>query len=218
MAVKRIKGDGSTKAARFCKRWLTAADELREILFENGQGFDPLRYNETATVGFLVAAAGRAQMLALPEFAEDCRKLPKGRVRAGRCDLWLADQDWKINWVIEFKLNWFGPRSREQLVTSLNEAVRNVFDRDPLEADDRWGCVVYCPNNRWLELDEQQRKRWTTPTTIEALSRYVDLAFKFSSKAGPAYLLMKRVPPRARSQEKYQLDASCLAATVFKLP
>ena len=139
MAVERIQGDGRTAEVRFCQRWLNAANELRDQLFEDGQGFDPFRYNETATVGFLVAAAGRANMLALPEFAENNRNLPKGRVRAGRRDLWLANRDWTINWVIEFKLNWFGQRSRRGLVTPLNGAIGNAFDRDRQEAGDRWG-------------------------------------------------------------------------------
>jgi hypothetical protein len=210
MAVERIQGDGRTIEARFCKRWLTAADELRENLFENGEGFDPLRYNETATVGFLVAAAGRARMLALPEFAENCRTLPGGRVRPGRCDLWLANEDWTINWLIEFKLNWFGPRSRNGLVTPLNRALGNAFDRDRQEARDRWGCVVYCPGKQWFDHSETDRPRWTAPETIEALALSVDLAFKFSSTAGPAYLLMKRVPPHARLRENCLLDADML--------
>jgi hypothetical protein len=212
MAIERIKGDGRTVEARLSEQWLCAANELREHLFDGGQGFDPFRYNETATVGFLVAAAGRAKMFALPEFAENHRRLPEGRVRAGRCDLWLADEDWTINWLIEFKLNWFGRRSRRGLVTPLNKAIQNAFDRDREEAEDRWGCVVYCPAPQWFELGETDRQSWTTPTTIERLASFVDLAFKFSGAASPAYILMKKVPSRARLVDNCLLDADRLFA------
>lgn len=100
MALHCLKGDKDEDATRLCARWLKAADRMRTHLYESGNGFDPLRYNETATVGFLVAAAGRARMLALPEFTEDRETLPEGRVRAGRCDLWLASEDWEIEWLL----------------------------------------------------------------------------------------------------------------------
>lgn len=138
MGVHVIKRGSDEQSFAFCKRWLTAADSLRAHLHDEGERFDPFRYNETATVGFLVAAAGRARMLALPEFTEDCKNLPEGRVRAGRCDLWLASEDWKINWLLEFKQRWYGPGSRRGLVTSLNDAIKCAVDRDKREANVRW--------------------------------------------------------------------------------
>jgi len=184
---------------------------MRDHLFEDGSGFDPLRYNETATVGFLVAAAGRAGMFALPEFTEDNRMLPEGRVRAGRCDLWLASEDWSINWLIEFKLCWYGPNARAGLVTPMNEAITCVFDRDRGEADDRWGCVVYSPGSRWTEESEASRARWRSQARIEIVADAVDFAFEIIGPAGPAHILLKKIPPGARKRERYMLDRDLLS-------
>jgi hypothetical protein len=39
-------------------KWLDTESDTRDLLHAGGEGFDPFRYNETAAVGFLVAAAG----------------------------------------------------------------------------------------------------------------------------------------------------------------
>lgn len=184
---------------------------MRDHLYEDGNGFDPFRYNETATVGFLVAAAGRAGMFALPEFTEQIRKLPKGRVRAGRCDLWLASEDWSINWLIEFKLCWYGPNARNGLVTPMNGAIGCVFDRDRGEADDRWGCVVYSPGRRWVKESNQRRARWRSQTRIDTLAESVDLAFEIAGPAGPAHILLKKIARGARQRERYLLPRDLLS-------
>lgn len=210
MTVELIQGDRRTSNVRFCERWLSAADELREQIFDNGGGFDALRYNETATVGFLVAAAGRAKFLALPEFAENNRRLPQGRVRAGRCDLWIANEDWSVNWMIEFKVSWFGPRSQKGLVSRMNEAVKDAFGRDRQEAADRWGCVVYCPSASWNKSDNDKNQICTGNPGVERLSNFVDLGFKISGSAGVSYILFKRIPPLARSLDRNLLDGDLI--------
>jgi hypothetical protein len=211
MGLRHIRGDLRTVAGRFCNSWLQAADDMRDHLFEDG-GFDPFRYNETATVGFLVAAAGRAGHFALPEFSETNRKLPEGRVRAGRCDLWVANQDWSVNWLIEFKLGWYGPRSRDGLVTPMNAAIECAFGRDRAEADERWGCVVYAPGRRWTTQGPAQRRSWTSDANVDRLAGFVDFAFEIGGDAGPAHVLLKRIPPGARSLERYQLDRRVLCS------
>lgn len=213
MGLHVIERGSDVEAFDFCKHWLSAADRLRRHLYDEGQGFDPLRYNETATVGFLVAAAGRARMLALPEFTEDCAKLPEGRVRAGRCDLWLASEDWTINWLMEFKQCWYGPRSRRGLVTALNDAIKCAVERDKREADVRWAVTVYCPFDSWYEKDESKSKKaavWTSPEAIAALARHVDLAFRLDGAMGPAYILLKRLPGGARSVARHRLPPDIL--------
>ncbi len=209
MAIKCLQGDSRSAHVRYCRRWLAAADEMRTHLFEDGNGFDPLRYNETATVGFLVSAAGWAGMFALPEFTEDRAKLPEGRVRAGRCDLWLASEDWKLEWLLEFKLCWYGPRSRRGLVTRLNDAIKCAIDRDKDEASDRWGVTVYCPNDAWYE-DPEDRDAWQTPKRLVHLAGSVDMAFHLDGPAGPAYILFKKIPYGARSAARHQLDIKLL--------
>lgn len=210
MALRRVSGKLSTREGRFCRRWLQAASEMRDHLFEDGNGFDPFRYNETATVGFLVAAAGRAGMYALPEFTEDNRKLPEGRVRAGRCDLWVASEDWSINWLIEFKLGWYGPNARNGLVTPMNKAIGCAFDRDRGEAEDRWGCAVYSPGRRWIKESAPARAKWKSHARIDELANSVDFAFEIGGPAGPAHVLMKRIPPAARQRERYMLKRDLL--------
>jgi hypothetical protein len=209
MSIHVLQGSGDDR--RFIGRWLGAASELRDLLHADGEGFDPFGYNETATVGFLVAAAGRANLLSLPEFTETNRKLPGGRVRAGRCDMWIASEDWEINWLLEFKVAYYGPRAGIGLVTRLNEAVQNVFDRDRVEAGRRFGCTVFCPAERWFDLHTEDQAKWKTPATIERIAKHVDLAVRFDDIAGPAYLLMKEVAPRARNVRRYKLADAALA-------
>ncbi|MDR6509162.1 hypothetical protein J2792_000002 [Novosphingobium capsulatum] len=208
MSVHVLRGIGEDR--RFLRRWLGAASELRDLLHSDGTGFDPLGYNETATVGFLVAAAGRANLLSLPEFTESNRKLPEGRVRAGRCDMWIASEDWQIDWLLEFKVAFYGPRAGIGLVRKLNAAIENVFDRDRAEAGRRFGCVVFCPGESWFDLDEEAQTKWKTPATIERLASHVDLAVRFDDLAGPAYLLMKEVARRARNVGRYKVMPAVL--------
>lgn len=210
MALKHIRGNRATLDVKLCEAWLAAAADMRDHLFEDGAGFDPFRYNETATVGFLVAAAGRAGLLALPEFTEENRRLPEGRVRAGRCDLWIASPDWRIQWLIEFKLGWYGPRARHGLVRPMNAAIGCAFGRDRAEADERWACVVYAPGARWVDETPAQRAKWASHARVDQLARHVDVAFEIGGAAGPAHVLLRRIPARARVLERHLLDPDVL--------
>jgi len=210
MALRHIHGDLRTIEGKFCRQWLEAAAAMRDHLYEDGNGFDPFRYNETATVGFLVAAAGRAGFFALPEFTESNRRLPEGRVRAGRCDMWLASEDWQVNWLLEFKLGWYGPRARDGLVTSMNAAIKCAFDRDRAEADERWACVVYAPGRRWVDEKPAQRAKWQSHAMVDKLGAKVSLAFEINGRAGPAHVLLQNIPRGARAVERYLLNPNIL--------
>lgn len=212
MGLRHISGKLSTREGKFCQSWLQAASDMRDHLFEDGNGFDPFRYNETATVGFLVAAAGRAGHFALPEFTEDNRKLPEGRVRAGRCDLWLASENWAVNWLIEFKLGWYGPNARSGLVTHMNNAIGCAFARDRTEADHRLGCVVYAPGRRWVKESPAKRAGWKSHDRVDALAASVDYAFEISGPAGPAHVLLKKIPQRAVKPALHLLPRDLLDA------
>lgn len=203
--------DDRSADARFCKRWLSAADELRTQMDHGGEGLDPFLYNETATVGLLVAAAGRARFMALPEFVENNRALPEGRVRAGRCDLWLASADWSIDWLVEFKQCWYGPRPRTTLIDRLNAAIKAVFERDRQESRDRWGCAVYVPGPSSFEKG-CRRDAWTAGANLERLARHVELGFKLEGADAPVYLLLRKIPLMARSIDRYLLDPELLAS------
>lgn len=187
---------------------------MRDHLYDEGSGFDPFRYNETATVGLLVAAAGRAGLYALPEFTEDNRKLPDGRLRAGRCDLWIASEDWEIDWLIEFKLGWYGPRARANLTKPMNAAIRCALARDPQEANERWACVVYVPRKRLAGEMLANCKLWESYTELERLAASVDLAFEIDGSAGPVHMLMKRIPRGARNINLDLLDPDLLQESV----
>ena len=211
MSVTRIGShDARSAEAKFCKRWLEAAAELREKMYADGEGFDPLRYNETATVGLLATAAGRAGLLALPEFAESNRKLPEGRVRPGRCDLWLADEDLTHNWVMEFKVCWFSPRPKVKLINPLNAAIKAVFERDRDEADNRWACAIYSADKAWLK-EGCQREKWSAPADLLRVAEHVDLAFRLDGGQAPVFFLLRKVQRSARSLDRCLLSRDLLA-------
>lgn len=195
--------DRRTIDSKFCERWFAAADELRSMIYASGEGFDPFDFNETATVGILAVAAGRAGLMALPEFVETNRQLPEGRVRAGRCDLWIADPDWKMDWLIEFKVRWFRPHDDKKLVNKMNEAIRAVCERDRQEAKDRWACTVYAP--AYDVAGSNDPSAWPSLGRIENLAERVDLAFRMDGGRCPVFILMRRIPKMARKFERYML-------------
>jgi len=211
MGISVFKGDRGSAEVRFCLPWLRAASKLRQTLYADGEGFDPFSYNETAAVGHLVSAAGRAGYLALPEFTENNRRLPAGRYRAGRCDLWLASPEQDVQWLMEFKLCKLVPGAKKGLITPINEAMQDVFDRDRQEAQDRWGCVIYCLEEPWETLDQEAKDEFQSLGRLEVLADYVDLAFRFNDDVGPAYLLMKRLPELARKAKPHMVPKDALA-------
>lgn len=95
MTLTALKGDQTSKEYLAFSRWLACADQLRTI-WQVADPIDcPFSYNETASMSFLCCAAGRANYLAIADYA--VRKT-KG---AGRCDLWVSDDH--AEWAFEFK-------------------------------------------------------------------------------------------------------------------
>lgn len=187
-------------------KWLKAAKKMRRDLSEEW-GFDPLYYNETASVGFLVAAAGRAKLLALPEFTETNRKLPTGRSRAGRCDLWLADPADGSDWVIEFKLHWMRPGSRAGLKKSMNKAIKAAFERDRQEAGSRFACTMYVP---WTPSSKGSgfyaaEDFEDVHARLTELATKVDMAFVLGGADRPVHFLCTRIPPRSKDLGRLEI-------------
>lgn len=204
MRVERLKGGADDRRTEVLSDWMRAAGKMRVELWENWE-FDPLRFNETAMVGFLVAAAGRAGLLAFPEYAESDRRLPEGRVRAGRCDLWLATPDGEMSEVIEFKLCWFGPRGRKGLLRPLNAAIDDVCKRDPREAPGRLAAAVYCP---WSQNGLENCHSWKAHANIRALASHVDFAFAIPGGECTTYFLFKSVSTSVRVSERHHVYLS----------
>jgi hypothetical protein len=103
---------------------------------------DPFGYNETASVGILVAAAFKAGLLALPEYvASKGVKGNRRKRRRGRCDLWVAST--RISWAFEFKqMILAAPPRLNTLEARLARAVDCASHVTAAEADLRVGCLI----------------------------------------------------------------------------
>ena len=209
MKLTLITDNELTPQLRHVRKWLSAAAELRASLYEHdGYPFDPLGLSETATVGFLAAAAGRADLYALTEYPElECRRSNGSRL--GRCDLWVASDDESLHWMVEFKVCWYRPRSqKDTLWKRMEEAIECAKTRSSKEADERWACTVFGPNEDWSSLTSADRKKWKSPGLITELGQEkVDLAFRVDGAAGPVFLLFKRVKrgasaPKQKSRQQ----------------
>lgn len=211
MSFEIIKPAQNQVQARHFESWFRAASEIRDAVYSTDEGyeFDPLRYNETATVGFLANAAGRANLFALPEYEAIKTKSDKSE-RSGRCDLWVGSGDGELHAMLELKLCWYLPGSRVKLITRLNEAIECAHKRSAREAGERWGGVVYCPVQKWLRLGEKRRSEWQAPLNLRELARYVDFACLLDGDAGPAFVLLKRLDPASRRLSKHTIPVDVL--------
>lgn len=205
-SFNRIKGDLRTVEGKLFNRWISEAASLRSDFYDDGRGFDPLLYNETATVSFLTSAASRIDLIALAEYTESHRNLPAGR-RKGRCDLYVSTRDWKTEWLIEFKQSWHNEGSIAGVTRKMNEAIECAFARDRIEARDRYACCIFVPWKGWEDNDEaDDQPRWRSFTQVEQLAAKVDHAYKIGGAACPAYILAQKIPRMARNVERYILD------------
>ena len=210
--LRKLKAtEACAEAEKVWRKVLRAAEAMRdELVFE--WKFDPLGYNETASVGFLTGAAGRAGLLPLPEFKETNDRLPAGRTHAGRCDLWLGDSRTGNDLIVEAKQGWYLPNTRRRLVTALNGAVQAAFHRARTEAKSRYACLICVP---WTP--EMARRRDGTdrfpsgtyePDAFAPARRYLaglveqsDLAFRMDGTERPVTFIFRRVPPRTTGWE-----------------
>lgn len=137
-------------------RWFRQVLRLRarfaECVFS---GVDPLSINETASVGFLAAAASLSGFLPLTDYATLKRGLVQGsRYRRGRCDLWIADPGSNVAWAFEFKQGLFTSGTRIATIEALlNNACSDARQITGLEAHVRFGGAIVavepCASNRF---------------------------------------------------------------------
>ena len=126
-------------------RWFRQVGQIRQRFARcMSTDFDPLGSNETASVGFLAAAASRSGLLTLTDYVSIKRgweaRIP---YRLGRCDLWVADPRRQISWAFEFKQGLIGRGARvAKLGKLLDQACSDATRLDRLEADNRFGALV----------------------------------------------------------------------------
>jgi hypothetical protein len=130
---------------RLFSRWFHQVCRIRErFALCMSANFDPLCSNETASVGFLAAAASRSGLLTLTDYVSVKRGGGWGApYRPGRCDLWVADPDRELSWAFEFKQGLFGRGTRLATIGRLlDQACFDAGRVDRFEADHRYGGLI----------------------------------------------------------------------------
>lgn len=186
-AMEWLCGDRRTREAILWKRWLELVPRIRKE-FHAAIDDDPLFYNETASVGVLAAAASRAGLLALSEYAATKRGAGRGRPhRDGRCDLWIATPDTRRSWSFEFKQCFCSSEPRSTTIAArLDRACADAWDVHPLEADLRFGGLLIsaCEGQA---LSEKAVKR------IRSVAESATYACRFDGGLGQVFLILRQV-------------------------
>ena len=177
-----MSGDRRSREARLWAPWLRQLPRLRRQ-FANRFDFDPLRYNETASVGLLATAAGRAGFLTLTEYVADKRAPGRGRpYRDGRCDLWLGHAESGAAWAIEFKQLFCAARCRPAtLEGQLRLACEDAWQVDAVEGR-RFGALIV---SGWLD----DALPVATVKTIEELAAGTTYSCRVGGGSSPVWLL-----------------------------
>lgn len=158
--VEWLSGVGETPDFEIMRQWFAQVLALRLRFFASvSAGFDPLRLNETASVGLLAAAAARAGLLTITDYVSYKQRHDRRLAyQCGRCDLWVADPQLGLSWAFEFKQYVYGASTRAetiagQLVRACDDARRIAA----LEAHRRFGGLIMagplsCDERRECEL------------------------------------------------------------------
>ncbi|WP_298325428.1 hypothetical protein [Asticcacaulis sp.] len=148
---------------------------------------DPFRYNETATVSLLIAAAARVELLALAEFVSTKRvqKLPSN----GRCDLWICGR--QLSWAFEVKqIKYRGGVHRPATILKwVEKACQAARELTHHEADKRFGLLV-------ISLHDAEQIEAAFIKNLESIVSKVDYAWQIASGSdftGDTFLLFKEV-------------------------
>lgn len=183
-----LAGDGRTIECRHWGKWLSKVPSIRRSFIRWSDDFDPLRYNEAASVAVLANAASKAGYLALTEYIAQKRHARRGRpFRQGRCDLWLADVAEDRSWAFEFKQHFcFANVRGDTLHVRLDRAVKNARDLDRTEADERFGALIVGARED-VECNDDFIKR------VDDLVAEMELAYRIDGGCGPAWLAFKSV-------------------------
>jgi hypothetical protein len=143
--VDWIAGADQSQEFRLLSRWFRQVCQIRERFATCMPGdFDPLGSNETASVGFLAAAASRSGLLTLTDYVSIKRGWEaRAPYRLGRCDLWVADPLRQLSLAFEFKQGLIGKGTRIAKISKLlDQACSDARRVDRLEADHRFGAMV----------------------------------------------------------------------------
>lgn len=160
--VTWIVGADKTDEFRLLARWFRQVSRIRDEFARCMSGdFDPLRVNETASVGFIAAAASCSGLLTLTDYVSIKRGWEKvAPYRLGRCDLWVADPHRQVSWAFEFKQGAIGRTTRPAKIGQLlDQACQDARRVDRLEAHRRFGGLVLTlqEGSRTYEIDEALR-------------------------------------------------------------
>lgn len=149
--------------------------------------FDPLGSNETASVGFLAAAASRSGLLTLTDYVSIKRGWgPLAPHRLGRCDLWLADPKRQISWVFEFKQGLVGRGARPATMSKLlDQACCDAKRVDRLEADHRYGALIVAV--------QEPKALSDVESDLDRLSSEASYCCRLSGGPAPAWIYLKSV-------------------------
>lgn len=186
--VDWIVGRDDTDEFRLLSRWFQQVCRIRERFATcMSADFDPLDSNETASVGFLAAAASRSGLLTLTDYVSIKRGWEtRTPYRTGRCDLWVADPGRQLSWAFEFKQGHFGRGMRLAKISKLlDQACFDARRVDRLEADHRYGALIVGSDRRSHtdELESGMRK-------ISAQATY---CCKISGGAHPVWIFLESV-------------------------
>ncbi|WP_327519765.1 hypothetical protein [Sphingomonas sp.] len=181
-----LSGDAREVELRQWSLWLARVPAIRRSFIKWSEDFDPLRYNEAASVALLANAASKVGYLALTEYVAIKRRKTRGRpFRKGRCDLWIADGKTERSWAFEFKQHFcFSNVRAETLHQKLDEAVGDADEVDRSEGDKRFGCLIVGARN-----DVKP-----TRSFIERMDRLMSempMAFRINGGCGPVWLGFK---------------------------
>ncbi|NNM77974.1 hypothetical protein HJG53_13785 [Sphingomonas sp. ID1715] len=144
-ALRWLTGNERSHEFHLLTRWFRQVLRLRERFAECVfAGVDPLSINETASVGFLAAAASLTGCLALTDYATLKRGLVRSaQYRRGRCDLWIADPRSDLSWAFEFKQGLFNSGTRLATIEALlDHACSDARQINDLEAHVRFGGAI----------------------------------------------------------------------------
>ena len=185
--IEWLSGDRRSREARLWSPWLRQLPRLRKQ-YSDVFEFDPLRSNETASVGLLATAAGRAGLLTMAEYVAWKRAPGRGRpYRNGRCDLWVGHADSGTSWAFEFKQHFCANRCRPATLTKhLDRAREDARQVDSQEADRRFGGLIV---SGWIDdpLPEM------TVDAIEELARASTFSCRVGGGSAPVWLLFDEV-------------------------
>lgn len=181
-----LAGDGREVEFRQWSPWLARVPAIRRSFIRWSEEFDPLRYNEAASVALLANAASKVGYLALTEYVAMKRRKARGRpFRKGRCDLWVADGKMERSWAFEFKQHFcYGNVRGDTLRQKLDAAVGDAEDVDKSEGDKRFGCLIVGARN-----DVKPTRSFIE--RMDGIMAEMPMAFRINGGCGPAWLAFK---------------------------